>query len=114
MIKWADIPANQTAFQTRLMEVYAGFLEHTDTQTMKILDELDSQGITNETLIIYVYADNGASAEGLYGTLAELLAQNGIPNTVDEQLQVLDKKFGGLDAIGSKHPDNMYHGSWAW
>lgn len=114
MIKWADIPANQTAFQVRLMEIYAGFLEHTDTQTLKILDELNAQGLTNNTLIIYIFADNGASAEGLFGTLAELLAHNAIPTSVDEQIEILDRKFGGLDALGTKRLDSLYHASWAW
>eukprot|EP00928_Gymnodinium_smaydae_P085488 TRINITY_DN6897_c0_g1_i3.p1 TRINITY_DN6897_c0_g1~~TRINITY_DN6897_c0_g1_i3.p1 ORF type:complete len:849 (+),score=143.96 TRINITY_DN6897_c0_g1_i3:72-2549(+) len=113
MIRWEDIPEHQRPFQRRLMKVYAGFLEHTDTQHGKILDELDRQGLTDNTLIIYVFADNGASAEGLFGTLAELLAQNMLPSTIDQQIDVLNKKYGGLDALGSRHLDNMYHGSWA-
>jgi len=41
MQKWDDIPKDQREFQTRLMEVYAGFLEHTDAQYGRIIDELD-------------------------------------------------------------------------
>eukprot|EP00929_Paragymnodinium_shiwhaense_P029893 TRINITY_DN17045_c0_g1_i2.p1 TRINITY_DN17045_c0_g1~~TRINITY_DN17045_c0_g1_i2.p1 ORF type:complete len:794 (+),score=165.15 TRINITY_DN17045_c0_g1_i2:104-2485(+) len=114
MQKWEDIPATQRAFQERLMEVYSGFLEHTDTQHGKILDELDRQGLTNNTLIIYVFADNGASAEGYRGTIEELITENGLPSGVQQQIDTLDHLFGGLDALGSKHVDNMYHSGWAW
>jgi len=113
MHKWSEITDKHRDFQLRLMEVYAGFLEHTDTQHGKILDELEKQGIENNTLVIYVFADNGASAEGLEGTINELITHNLLPATVDQQISVLDE-FGGLSALGSKHVDNMYHGSWAW
>lgn len=114
MTRWEDVPERHKAFQTRLMEVYAGFLEHTDTQHGRILDELENQRITNNTFIIYVYADNGASAEGYHGTLEELLTQNRIDATVDDQIEFLEREFGGLDALGGKHLANMYHSSWAW
>jgi len=114
MTRWEDIPERQRAFQTRLMEVYAGFLEHTDTQHGKILDELDRQGLTNNTLVIYVFADNGASAERLQGTLSEIVAANALPSTVDQQIEVLETDFGGLDALGGRHVDNMYHAEWGW
>jgi len=114
MTKWEDIPESERAFQLRLAEVYAGFLEHTDTQHGKILDELEQQGLTNNTLVIYVFADNGASAEGLQGTIDELLAENQLPSTIPQQIDVLDRDFGGLDALGSRHVDNMYHASFAW
>ena len=48
------------------MEVYAGFLEHTDVQVGKVIDELEARGIRDNTLVIYILSDNGASAEG-YG-----------------------------------------------
>eukprot|EP00440_Ansanella_granifera_P035605 gb/GFBE01038623.1/.p1 GENE.gb/GFBE01038623.1/~~gb/GFBE01038623.1/.p1 ORF type:complete len:802 (+),score=168.08 gb/GFBE01038623.1/:1-2406(+) len=113
MHRWSEISEKHKAFQLRLMEVYAGFLEHTDTQHGKILDEIERQGIENNTLVIYVFADNGASAEGLEGTVSELLAENALPSTIDQQIEALEP-YGGLQALGSKHVDNMYHGSWAW
>eukprot|EP00913_Durusdinium_trenchii_P008041 g7540.t1 len=157
----------QRAFQLRLMEVYAGYLEHTDTQESwradewihmwpkwfgygltfqkfctsspspepyrmrpsgsrvagrphvllvedgKVVEELERQGLFNNTLIIYVLGDNGASAEGIHGTIDELLAENALPSTYQQQMEVLNRDFGGLDALGSQH-DKMYHSSWAW
>lgn len=44
MEKWEHIPEDQKAFQLRLMEVYAGYLEHTDTQDGKVIEELERQG----------------------------------------------------------------------
>ena len=46
------IPKSQREFQTRLMEIYAGFLEHTDVQYGKIVDEIERQGLLDNTLII--------------------------------------------------------------
>jgi len=114
MQRWEDVPEAQRAFQTRLMEVYAGFLEHADTQYGKIVDELEALGILDNTLIFYIGSDNGASAEGQAGTISELLAQNLMATTVEEQLEVLGRDYGGLGALGSELLDSMYHHGWAW
>ncbi|WP_211259096.1 arylsulfatase [Dyella japonica] len=110
---WDSIPASQKRFQARLMEVFAGFTEHADAQAGRVIDELDRLGIRNNTIIFYVFGDNGSSAEGQHGTISELLAQNGIPTTIDEQLAALDK-LGGVDVLGGPKVDNMYHAGWAW
>ena len=113
MPSWDSIPEAQRPFQRRLMEVFAGFVEHVDTQAGKLVDELERQGIRDNTIVIYIFGDNGASAEGQNGTISELLAQNGIPNTVEQQLAALDT-LGGLDALGGPKTDSMYHAGWAW
>jgi hypothetical protein len=77
------------------------------------VDELDRLGIRDNTIVIYIFGDNGASAEGQNGTVSELLAQNGIPNTVEQQIAALDK-IGGLDVLGGPKTDSMYHAGWAW
>ena len=110
---WEDIPESERAFQERLMEVFAGFLEHTDVQVGKLINELDAQGIRDNTMVIYIFSDNGASAEGMQGSIAELNAQNGIPSTVAEHIAVAER-IGGLKAIGGPRMDNMYHSAWAW
>ena len=99
MQKWEDIPKSQRPFQTRLMEVYAGFLEQTDVQYGRIVSELENLGIRENTLILYINSDNGASAEGMDGTISELLAQNGMASTVKEHIDVLDRDYGGLNAL---------------
>jgi arylsulfatase len=113
MPAWEDVPEEEKAFQARLMEVYAGFLEHTDVQVGKLIDELEARGIRDNTMVIYILSDNGASAEGMEGSVAELNAQNGIPSTVDEHIAITEQ-VGGLDAIGGPKMDNMYHSGWSW
>lgn len=110
---WDDIPQNQRRFQTRLMEIFAGFLEHTDVQVGRVIDELESRGLRENTLVFYIFGDNGSSSEGQRGSISELLAQNNIPNTIDQQMTALEK-IGGIDALGSSKTDNMYHAGWAW
>ena len=81
MAAWDDIPEDEKPFQRRLMEVAAGFAEHADVQVGRILDELERVGYAENTLVLYIWGDNGSSGEGQNGTISELLAQNGIPST---------------------------------
>lgn len=110
---WDDIPDDEKPFQRRLMEVAAGFAEHVDVQVGRILDELEAMGLADDTLVFYIWGDNGSSGEGQNGTISELLAQNGIPTTIPMHLAALDQ-LGGLDALGSPKTDNQYHAAWAW
>jgi arylsulfatase len=95
------------------MELFAGFVEHTDTQVGRLVEGLEKRGLRENTLIFYIWGDNGSSAEGQNGTISELLAQNGIPTTISQHLKALDE-LGGLDALGGPKTDNMYHAGWAW
>jgi arylsulfatase len=113
MASWDSIPESERPFQRRLMEVFAGFVEHTDAQVGKMIDGLEELGLRDNTIVLYIWGDNGSSAEGQRGTVSELLAQNNIPNTIEQQLAALEK-VGGLDALGSPKMDNMYHAGWAW
>ena len=113
MASWDSIPASERAFQKRLMEVYAGFAEHVDVQAGKLVDELDRLGLRKNTIVFYIVGDNGSSAEGQQGTISELLAQNGIPNTIEQQLAALNE-LGGIEVLGGPKVDNMYHAGWAW
>jgi arylsulfatase len=113
MAAWDSIPEQERAFQLRLMEVFAGFAEHTDFQVGRIIDEIERQGELDNTIVLYIWGDNGSSAEGLNGTISEQLAQNGIPTTLSEHITALEQ-LGGLSALGSAKTDNMYHAGWAW
>ncbi|MDW3224929.1 MAG: arylsulfatase [Paracoccaceae bacterium] len=110
---WDEIPEDQHDFQTRLMEIFAGFVEHTDTEVGRLIDGLDTRGLRDNTLIFYIFGDNGSSAEGQHGSISELLAQNNIPNTIEQQLDALDR-IGGIEVLGGPRTDNMYHAGWAW
>ena len=113
MAAWESIPESERAFQTRLMEIYAGFIEHTDAQVGKLISAMEEMGVRDNTLVFYVWGDNGSSAEGQNGSISELLAQNQVPNTIQQQIAALEE-LGGLKALGSPVTDNMYHAGWAW
>ncbi len=113
MAAWDSIPASEKPFQRRLMEIFAGFTEHADHNAGRVIDEIEKQGKLDNTLIFYIWGDNGSSAEGLYGTISEQLAQNGIPTKISQHLAAL-AELGGLDVLGGPKTDNMYHAGWAW
>ena len=63
----------------RQMEVYAGFLEHTDHHVGRLIDTLEDLEVLDDTLIYYIIGDNGASAEGtLNGAFNEMANFNGM------------------------------------
>ncbi|MGB8425951.1 MAG: sulfatase-like hydrolase/transferase [Desulfobacterales bacterium] len=99
MASWESVPENQKAFQLRLMELFAGFVEHTDIQVGRLVAGLENRGLRENTLIFYIFGDNGSSAEGQQGSISELLAQNNIPNTVEKQMAALER-IGGLEVPG--------------
>ena len=113
MAAWNDIPKEEKPFQRRLMEVFAGFCEHTDTQVGRLIDELEQLGIRKNTLIFYIWGDNGSSAEGQNGTISEFLAQSGTATKIADHIRVMNEN-GGLDSLGGAKFDNMYHAGWAW
>ena len=113
MTAWDKIPESERLFQLRLMELFAGFVEHTDAQVGKLIAGMEEMGVRDNTIIFYIWGDNGSSAEGQNGSISELLAQNQIPNTIDQQIKAL-QELGGLDALGGPLTDNIYHASWAW
>lgn len=88
------------------MEVYAGFLEHTDAQLGKFLDELKKRGEYDNTLFILV-SDNGAnSGAGPDGTLIT----HNIENAYKRDFDVM---YAHLDEFGSKEYGTQYNSAWA-
>ena len=75
---WDEMPDDLKPVLARQMEVYAGFLEHTDHHVGRLVDALEDLGIRDDTLVYYIIGDNGASAEGTpRGTFNELMTLNG-------------------------------------
>ena len=75
---WDDLPAELKPVLARQMEIYAGFLEHTDHQIGRLIDALEELGILDKTLVYLIIGDNGASAEGTpNGTFNEIIFLNG-------------------------------------
>ena len=106
LASWDSIPEDEKPFQRRLMEVSAGFAEHADHQVGRLVDEVEKLGYGDNTLIFYIWGDNGSSAEGQNGTISELLAQNGIPDHRSSSTSRRSIALGGLDVLGSPKTDN--------
>ena len=103
--RWDERSAEEKKLYARMMEVYAGFLEHTDHQFGRILDFLREMGELDNTLIM-VISDNGASAEGgPEGSVNENLFFNFVPESLEENLAAIDE-LGG--------PKHFNHYPWGW
>ena len=75
---WDDVPDVLKPVLARQMEVYAGFLEHTDHHVGRVIDPLEELDVLDDTLVFYIIGDNGASAEGTpNGTSTRLFSLNG-------------------------------------
>lgn len=104
---WSNLTADEKKVYTRQMEVFAAFAEHTDHEVGRLVKAIDDMGELNNTLVIYIFGDNGASAEGgLTGTFNEMVVLNALPDSVQDQLKRLDE-FGGPNAY------NHFHAGWA-
>ncbi len=111
---WDDLPDNLKAFYARQMEVYAGFSENADHNVGRVIDAIEELGELDNTLILWIWGDNGASMEGtVTGSFNELTMQNGIPLTDEMQLQ-LSERYGGLEKWGDAIMDPHYSAAWAW
>ena len=105
---WDSHDAQAKKLFERQMEVYAGYFEYTDHQIGRIVDAIDQTGQLDNTLIIYIAGDNGASAEGsLVGTANEIMNLNGLDPTVEQSMKFYDE-WGGPET--SPH----YAVGWAW
>ena len=111
---WDSLPEDQRRLYARQMEVYAGFQENADWNVGRVLDAIEEMGELDDTLVIYIWGDNGASMEGtLTGTFNELTMQNGIPLTPAQQLALVGQ-YGGLDVWGGELTAPHCSAAWAW
>ena len=105
---WSDYPERYRPVATRLMETFAGFLAHTDHQINRVIGALDDLGIADNTLVIYITGDNGASAEGtVHGAWSAPSFQNGVH---EDPEWLLDH----LDDFGTAKCENHFNVGWAW
>ena len=102
---WEECTEDEKQLYARMMEVYAGFLTHTDHHIGRLLDFLRSVGELDNTLIM-VISDNGASSEGgPTGSVNENLFFNNVPESLEENLKKIDE-LGG--------PNTFNHYAWGW
>jgi arylsulfatase A-like enzyme len=107
---WDDMPAELKPVLEREMEVYAGFLEHTDYHTGRLIDTLEQLHVLDDTLVYYIIGDNGASAEGtLQGAFNEMANFNG-----GAQFETPEFMLSKVDELGTPAAYNHYAVGWAW
>ena len=110
MPAWDDMDPQLRPVLEREMEVYAGFLEHTDFHVGRVIDTLEQLEVLDDTLIYYIIGDNGASAEGtLQGAFNEMANFNGMG-----ALETPEFMLSKLDEFGTPESYNHYAVGWAW
>ncbi|WP_343854177.1 arylsulfatase [Algoriphagus jejuensis] len=89
---WETLSAEEKKMFARQMEVYAGFASHTDNEVGRLVSAIEELGEIDNTIIIYIAGDNGASAEGqMNGMYNEMTYFNGVQETVQEMLAHYDE-----------------------
>ncbi|WP_404360984.1 arylsulfatase [Methylotuvimicrobium sp. KM1] len=92
---WETLSDDEKRLFTRQAEVFAAFVEMTDHEIGRVIKAIEETGQSDNTLVIFVYGDNGTSAEGgRNGMFSEMTYFNSVQETVPDMLKFLDK-WGG-------------------
>jgi arylsulfatase A-like enzyme len=106
---WEDMPDDLKPILARQMEVYAGFMEHTDHHAGRLVDALAELELLDDTLVYVMIGDNGASAEGTpNGCFNELVVLNGAGG-----LETVEFMTSRIDDFGTPRAYNHYAVGWA-
>jgi arylsulfatase A-like enzyme len=105
---WDSLSADQKRLFSHMMEVYAGALSYADNQIGRLLDAVQESGQLDNTMVIFIMGDNGASAEGsMQGTTNEVgTAGNGVPESLPYLLSMMNQ-------LGGQMAYNHYPVGWA-
>lgn len=107
MPAWDHLSADERRLYARMMEVYAGFLTHTDAEVGRLLSFVERLGELDDTVVVLM-SDNGASAEGgAGGSFNEMYFFNFVPESLEENLR-------RIDDLGTPRAGNHYPWGWAW
>ena len=105
---WDTLGDDERRLFSRMMEVFAAFTAQTDDEIGRLLDGLETIGKKDNTLVLYVVGDNGASGEGgLTGNANGVCYFNGVPETIDDML-------AHYDDLGGPNHYNHFPAGWAW
>ncbi len=103
---WNSLSADEKRLFARQAEVFAAFVEMTDHEIGRVIDAIEKTGQLDNTLVIFIYGDNGTSAEGgRNGMFSEMTYFNGVEEKVPDMLKFIDK-WGG--------PETYPHMSAGW
>ena len=110
---WDSLSDVERTLYARQMEVFAGFSENADWNVGRLLDAVEEMGEMDNTLVLYIWGDNGASMEGtVTGSFNETTFFNGLVLDAEEQLALIDK-YGGIAELGGFHTAPHFAAAWA-
>ncbi len=111
---WDSLDEDAKKLYVRQMEVYAGFQANADYHVGRLLNAIEEMGDMDDTLVFYIWGDNGASMEGTTtGSFNEMTFLNGIVLEPKQQLKLIEM-YGGIDALGGPHTAPHVAAAWAW
>ena len=111
---WDSLDDAAKKLYVRQMEVYAGFQENADWNVGRLLDAVEEMGDLDDTLVVYVWGDNGASMEGTTtGSFNEMTFLNGVVLDPAQQMKLIEN-YGGIEAWGNDHTAPHIAAAWAW
>jgi arylsulfatase A-like enzyme len=104
---WDALTPDERKLFAHQMEVFAGFASHTDHEVGRLVDAVEALGALDNTLIVYIVGDNGASAEGgMIGMYNEMTYFNGVAETLEMQM-------AHFDELGGPETFNHFAAGWA-
>jgi arylsulfatase A-like enzyme len=110
ILAWDDMDDQLKPALERQMEVYAGFLEHTDHHVGRLIEAIEEIGALENTLVYYIIGDNGASAEGtMNGAFNEMANFNGL-----SAIETPEFMSSAKDKLGTVEAYNHYSVGWSW
>ncbi|HYN35212.1 MAG TPA: arylsulfatase [Ilumatobacteraceae bacterium] len=110
---WDTLTDSEKKLYARQMEVFAGYSENADWNIGRLIDEVEKMGDLDNTLVIYIWGDNGASMEGtVTGSFNELTFLNGLVLDPDQQMALIEQ-YGGIEELGGVHTAPHFAGAWA-
>jgi arylsulfatase A-like enzyme/uncharacterized membrane protein len=110
---WDSLTDAQKKLYARQMEVFAGFSENADWNVDRLLDAIQEIGDLDNTLVIYIWGDNGASMEGTTtGSFNEMTMLNGVVLDAATQTKLIEQ-YGGIEEWGGEHTAPHFAAAWA-
>jgi arylsulfatase A-like enzyme len=110
---WDSLDETEKKLYARQMEVFAGYSGNADWNVGRLLDAIEEMGDLDDTLVIYVWGDNGASMEGtITGSFNEMTFLNGVVLDPEQQTKLIDE-YGGVEALGGDHTAPHFAAAWA-
>jgi len=110
---WDSLNDTEKKLYARQMEVFAGYSENADWNVGRLLDAIEEMDDLDNTLVFYIWGDNGSSMEGtVTGSFNEMTFLNGLVFEAAQQLRLIEQ-YGGIEALGGDHTAPHYAAAWA-